>query len=202
MFVQHVETDQRAVANATVNGIKFQFKAGEFFQNNPFALPIMVEHVIERATMDKSCTNLIDAYCGSGLFSLCAAHKFESVYGVEVSELAVKAAISSAKVNNIHNVKFTAGKSEAIFKEVEHLDRDKTVIIIDPPRKGCDELFLTQLSVYKPKRIVYVSCDPATQARDARIIVDDGYTIVDVTPFDLFPQTRHIENVITFTRNE
>lgn len=202
---RRVETDNRAIANATVNGIKFQFRAGEFFQNNPFALPLMVDHVIEQAIKQHngvSCSSLIDTYCGSGLFALCAASRFDNVYGVEISEIAVKAAIKSAVLNDIDNAHFTAGKSEAIFKQVEHLDRDRTVMVIDPPRRGCDGIFLKQLSTFKPHKLVYVSCDPATQARDARIIVDDGYAIVDVTPFDLFPQTRHIENVITFVRND
>ena len=91
--------------------------------------------------------------------------------------------------------------SEAIFSKVQDLPRDNTVIIIDPPRKGCDELFLTQLINFNPKKIVYVSCDPATQARDTTSIVAGGYQVRDITPFDLFPQTRHIENVITFIRD-
>lgn len=73
-----------------------------------------------------------------------------------------------------------------------------TVVVVDPPRAGCSESFLKQLDAFGPARVVYVSCDPATQARDARVLVDSGYRIVDVTPFDLFPQTRHIESVIVF----
>lgn len=90
--------------------------------------------------------------------------------------------------------------SEAIFSKVQDLPRDNTVIILDPPRKGCDDSFLNQLIKFYPKKICYVSCDPATQARDAKIIIEGGYKIIDVTPFDLFPQTRHIENVIVFIR--
>lgn len=196
----HIETDQRAIANQTVNGIKFQYKAGEFFQNNAFALPLMVDHVIEQAIEGGEMLNLIDTYCGSGLFALCAAKHFEVVYGVEVSDAAIKAAGKTAKANGIKNVNFVCGQSEAIFSNVQHLDRDKTVMIIDPPRKGCDQQFLDQLALYSPKKCVYVSCDPATQARDAKEIVKFGYKITNVTPMDLFPQTRHIENVITFVR--
>ena len=81
-----------------------------------------------------------------------------------------------------------------------HLPPQSTCIVIDPPRKGCDEVFLKQLFEFGPCKVVYVSCDPATQARDAQAIVAAGYDIIDCTPFDLFPQTRHIENVITFLK--
>lgn len=195
-----VETDHRKVISQSVGGVQFKFKAGEFFQNNAFVLPIMVDHVISQATA-VNCTHLIDTYCGSGLFAISAAKKFETVFGVEVSDLAVKAAVSNAKLNDVTNVQFICGVSERIFSKVSHFPRDNTVIIIDPPRKGCDEPFLKQLFSFLPKAIVYVSCDPATQARDAKEIVAAGYNVVDVTPFDLFPQTRHIENVMTFVRN-
>jgi tRNA/tmRNA/rRNA uracil-C5-methylase (TrmA/RlmC/RlmD family) len=109
--------------------------------------------------------------------------------------------VTNAKLNNVTNVEFICGVSERIFSKVSHFPRDNTVIIIDPPRKGCDEPFLKQLFAFLPKALVYVSCDPATQARDAKEIVAAGYSIVDVSPFDLFPQTRHIENVMTFVRN-
>ena len=195
-----VETDNRKIISQSVGGVQFKFKAGEFFQNNAFVLPLMVDHVISQATA-VGCTHLIDTYCGSGLFAISAAKKFETVFGVEVSDLAVKAAVSNAKLNDVTNVEFICGVSERIFSKVSHFPRDNTVIIIDPPRKGCDEPFLRQLFSFLPKALVYVSCDPATQARDAKDIVAAGYSIVDVTPFDLFPQTRHIENVMTFVRN-
>jgi 23S rRNA (uracil1939-C5)-methyltransferase/tRNA (uracil-5-)-methyltransferase len=122
------------------------------------------------------------------------------VYGVEVSDLAVRAAEESARINKIKNVQFVAGSSEAIFLKVKHLERSKTVIVLDPPRKGCDSIFLSQLFEFSPKLIVYVSCDPATQARDAKEIINAGYDVIDITPFDLFPQTRHIENVMSFLK--
>lgn len=194
----YVTTDHREIIEQTVCGVKFRFKAGEFFQNNPFVLPLMVEHVLQKAFGDGDCKNLVDTYCGSGLFSLCAANKFQRVFGVEVSDLAVKAATENAKLNNLGNTNFLCGSSDAIFEKIQHLPAKDTVIIIDPPRKGCDESFLQQLFSYRPKRMVYVSCDPATQARDTKSIIAHNYKILDVTPFDLFPQTRHIENVITF----
>ena len=193
-------TDQRASVSHTLGDIKFYFKAGEFFQNNYHVLPLLVDYVVQVAQGD-GCNRLIDAYCGSGLFALSASKYFESVSGVEVSEIAVNAAIETAKLNGITNSEFLCGSSENIFSKVSHLPADQTVIILDPPRKGCDEVFLNQLVSFRPKKIVYVSCDPATQARDAKFVVSNGYSIQKVQPFDLFPQTRHIENVITFIRN-
>jgi tRNA/tmRNA/rRNA uracil-C5-methylase (TrmA/RlmC/RlmD family) len=195
-----IVTNHKYMMTQTVNGITFKFKAGEFFQNNPYILPHLVDHVVRQATMDGECENLVDTYCGSGLFSLCASAKFKHVFGVEINPPAVDAATENAIANGITNAVFKLGKSEEIFKVVRHLRGSKTAVVVDPPRTGCDELFLNQLFRFAPQKIVYVSCDPATQARDARAIVDAGYMITDVTPFDLFPQTRHIENVITFAR--
>lgn len=193
--------DMQEVVQAGGRNVTFTFKAGEFFQNNPHVLPLMVDHVLSLARGD-GVEHLIDAYCGSGLFSLCGSQSFVSVTGVEVSDLAVRAATSNARSNGIANAKFLCGSSEAIFDKVQHLPRDQTVIILDPPRKGCDRLFLSQLFAFGPKKIVYVSCDPATQARDIKMIVEEGkYHITDITPFDLFPQTRHIENVVALVRD-
>ncbi len=214
----HVVTDHRQNITQTVEGVAFRYRASEFFQNNPHILGAMVRHVVEQAAAphsteqhaadrdnsssnsSSSCSYLIDAYCGSGLFSLVAASRFRGVYGVELSKLAVDAATENARCNKIINAQFLCGQSEAIFAKVWHLPRDDTVMILDPPRKGCDEPFLRQLFEFGPRRVVYVSCDPATQARDAKSIVAAGYAVTDVRPFDLFPQTRHIENVMTFER--
>jgi 23S rRNA (uracil1939-C5)-methyltransferase/tRNA (uracil-5-)-methyltransferase len=194
-----VETDPRKVVSQRVGDVMFRFKAGEFFQNNAFILPLLVEHVLAQAKGD-GCIHLIDTYCGSGLFAITAATQFDSVYGVEVSDLAVRAAIANAELNKLKNVQFMTGVAEQIFSTVRHLNADQTVIIIDPPRKGCDDVFLNQLFQFRPKKLVYISCDPSTQARDTKAILAAGYTIKDCTPFDLFPQTRHIENVLTFVR--
>lgn len=147
---------------------------------------------------------LIDAYCGSGLFSLSAADHFSSVVGIEVSTRAVTAAKQNAAANGIDNVSFICGKVESLFEEVYNIQAKNaagaTTVIIDPSRKGCDHSFLNQLIIFGPERVVYVSCNPATQARDARVLLDNGYIISRVTPFDMFPHTKHIENVLTFER--
>lgn len=117
---------------------------------------------------------------------------------MEISELAVLSARRNAELNGIENCHFRAGDAADIFAGISHLPGKETVVIIDPPRKGCDADFLEQLFAFRPARVVYVSCDPATQARDARAFVDSGYAIEEIQPFDLFPMTRHVENVIVF----
>ena len=120
--------------------------------------------------------------------------------GVEVSEDAVVKARENAKSNGLSNCEFTAGSSEIIFAKVP-FSPDETALIIDPPRKGCDEAFISQLLAFAPRRVVYVSCGPDTQARDLQMILASGkYALEEVQPFDLFPQTRHIENIAVLVR--
>lgn len=203
-----VVTDPLQVVSERVRHLDLQFRAGDFFQNNPYVLPLMVEHVLQEATAPSTPGGadrprfLVDAYCGGGLFALSAAELFEEVIGVEVSEGSVASAKENAERNGIENCDFTANDSAAIFKRIpEHFLPRETAMIIDPPRKGCDEPFLRQLLEFRPRRLVYVSCDPSTQARDAKFILADGaYRVTRVRPVDLFPQTRHIENVMSFER--
>ena len=196
--MEGVITDAKALVTERVGNRVFQFKAGEFFQNNPFILPTFANYVTDQAS--DGSRYLIDAYCGAGLFSLTAADRFEKVIGIEVSAAAVTLADSNAALNSIRNAEFRNGEAEAIFAEVAEFPGAETSVVIDPPRRGCDEAFLRQLSDFAPSRIVYVSCDPSTQARDLKILEESGYEILEIQPFDLFPQTRHIENVVTLQR--
>ena len=193
--LEGVVTNPNQMVTEKVNGMIFQFKAGEFFQNNPFILPTLVKHVIESAQPQTS-NSLIDAYCGGGLFALSASSHFQKVAGIEISREGFEGARNNAVLNQVENVDFYLGDASTIFSEVGSLPRPCS-LIIDPPRKGCDKDFLKQTLEFSPTRIVYVSCDPSTQARDAKILVEAGYKILRVQPFDLFPQTRHIENVLT-----
>ena len=119
--------------------------------------------------------------------------------GVEISESAVRWAQANCKISGIHNARFVIGKAEAIFNGLK-FQAEYTAMVIDPPRKGCDDEFLHQTLSFGPKRIIYVSCDPCTQARDAKLLIAGGYRVCKVQPFDLFPQTRHIESVLTLER--
>jgi len=136
-----VEVDNRKLITERVGNLIFKFKAGEFFQNNAYILPKLVDYVISesRGVGGDPPRFLVDAYCGSGLFSIASAHSFEKTFGVEISRLAVNAAINNAKINNITNAEFMCGEAERIFDRVRHLPRDETAVLLDPPRKGCDE---------------------------------------------------------------
>lgn len=215
-----VETNHNVYVNTTVKDLVFRFQAGNFFQNNPFMLPKMVDLVVDAATKTspsgKTMTHLIDCYCGSGLFAIGSSRSFDVCVGIEVNKMAVEEARENAALNGIQNCDFVSASAEAIFlskdpvritKEGDDKDllvgdfpRESTVVVVDPPRKGCSEEFLQQLNEYGPGRVVYMSCDPATQARDTKFLVSFGYEVVSVQPFDLFPQTRHIECLAVFER--
>ena len=178
-----------------MGGLTFQFKAGDFFQNNPFILEDFTNYAVQEAAAG-GARFLIDAYCGGGLFTLFGSQHFDQCAGVEINEYAILLAKANADANRIANCNFLQSSAEAIFDNVE-FPREQTAVLLDPPRKGCDSLFLDQLVNFRPVRVVYVSCDPATQARDLVPLCNAGYRILKVQPFDLFPQTRHIENVVT-----
>lgn len=189
--LQGVITDNRQVVSEKVGELTLKFVAGEFFQNNPFILPELLDFAICEA---KGSKYLVDAYCGVGGFALWGARHFEKVMGVEISENSILCAKENAKSNNISNCEFISGKAEKIFAEIP-FKGEETSMVIDPPRAGCDEAFLEQLIAFSPKKLVYVSCGPDTQARDLKYLVARGYKILKLQPFDLFPQTRHVENV-------
>ncbi len=193
-----VLTQPKELAREEVAGVRFEFQAGDFFQNNPFILPAFVEHVINEAEAS-GARSLIDAYCGSGLFGLCAAGRFESISGVEVSDTAVAKAKHNADLNGFTNCQFIAADARHIFAGITLAAQD-TVVIVDPPRAGCSEGFLEQLFAFGPRAVVYVSCNPPTQMRDLVLFTEAGYTLKRVKPFDLFPQTRHLECVMTLVK--
>lgn len=187
------------IAVEDVDGVRFEFQAGDFFQNNPFILPKFVRHAIDEAKAT-GAKHLVDAYCGSGLFAISAARDFESVIGVEISETAVKKAAHNAEINSLTNCRFIAADAQHVFKDVPHAGAD-TVVIIDPPRAGSSPEFLQQLFAFNPKGVVYISCNPATQMRDLVLFTEAGFKLGTVQPFDLFPQTKHLECVMTLSRD-
>lgn len=195
--LEGVTSDNRAIVMERVGEKTFQFVAGEFFQNNPHVLPDLVSYALEQAAGPRF---LVDAYCGVGVFGLCGADRFERVAGIEVNPSAIELARTNARINGVENVDFVAGSAEAIFAGLD-FPGDETTVLLDPPRKGCDEVFLGQLFAFAPVRIVYVSCGPDTQARDLKSLLAAGYRLERVQPFDLFPQTRHVENVVTLARS-
>jgi tRNA/tmRNA/rRNA uracil-C5-methylase (TrmA/RlmC/RlmD family) len=178
--------------------LQLHFLARDFFQNNPFILPAFTAYVREQAA-GSGARFLVDAYCGSGLFALSCAPAFERVAGVELSATSVRFATENAAANGIANATFLAADASQIFAGLT-FPAGEAAVIIDPPRKGCDEQFLAQLFAFGPRAVVYVSCDPATQMRDLKGFLAAGYRLTAVQPFDLFPQTRHLECVITLVK--
>ncbi len=193
-----VERDARATAREVVGDVKFDFQAGEFFQNNPFILEKFTGYVGEKA-LAGGARFLVDAYCGAGLFGLCLAGRFEKVLGVEVNEAGASWAKRNVELNGLKNVRILQADAEEIFKEID-TPAEETAVVIDPPRKGCTPEFIAQLVAYGPQRIVYVSCDPATQVRDYKLLREACYKLEEVQPFDLFPHTRHVECVMVLVK--
>ena len=193
-----VELNHRSPVSERVGDLTFNFLAGDFFQNNPFILESFTGHAAEQAR-GPGQKYLLDAYCGSGLFGLTLARHFDQVVGIELSETSADWARRNAKTNRIDNATFIAASAENLFAEITFPSME-TSVLIDPPRKGCSPDFLEQLFAFGPSRVVYVSCNPATQMRDLKSFLEEGYKIESIQPFDLFPQTRHLECVIALSR--
>jgi len=193
-----VSTHPQEVVSETVAGIRFRFPAGEFFQNNPSILPAFAGYVRDEARAS-GARCLIDAYCGSGLFCLSAAKDFEQAVGIEVSEQSVAHAKENARANGLENARFILGDAAELFSQID-FQGSESAVVIDPPRKGSSEAFLSQLLAFSPRCIVYVSCNPATQMRDLKLLLAGGYAIDKIQPFDLFPQTRHLECIVSLRR--
>ena len=128
------------------------------------------------------------------MFAIGAAESFERVEGVDINSSAIELAQANARINGLGHLRFLVGEADAIFSKVD-FSGSECAVVIDPPRTGCSPEFLEQLVAFAPRRIVYVACDPSTQARDACILGKKGYRVIRIQPFDFFPQTRHIENV-------
>lgn len=196
---QAVETHPTNAISQSIGSLDFHFLAGDFFQNNPFVLQQFTSHVADQAA-STSNKYLLDTYCGSGLFALSLADRFDHVTGIEVSVTSADWARFNAKSNQISNASFITASAETIFKDVNY-EAKETTVVIDPPRSGSSKEFLDQLLEFSPSLIIYVSCNPATQTRDLKLILQSGYTINRIQPIDLFPQTQHMECVITLELN-
>jgi tRNA/tmRNA/rRNA uracil-C5-methylase (TrmA/RlmC/RlmD family) len=172
-----------------------------FFQNNFFLLPKLVETVREFLKAGGS-RHLIDLYCGVGFFGIEAASVVDSFVGVEYDKLAIAAARQNAATRNIANGEFIAAQVEDVLPELlQKFSPEKTSVILDPPRKGCWPATLELLRATKPAQVIYVSCHPATMARDLNILCADGvFELAQVQPLDMFPQTQHVECVADLRR--
>ena len=167
-----------------------------FFQNNFFLLPQLVE-TVKAFIKEGGVRHLIDLYCGVGFFGIEMADVVENFVGVEYDALAIKAARQNAASQKINNGVFIAAKAEDKLPELlQQLPADKTAVLLDPPRKGCWPSLLELLRTQRPAQVIYVSCHPATMARDLNVLCGDGvFELARVQPLDMFPQTQHVECV-------
>lgn len=184
----------RDVIYDNIGEIKFAISARSFFQVNPKQTKVLYDQAMHYAGLNGEET-VIDAYCGIGTISLFLAKKADHVYGVEIVPEAIEDARANAELNKLDNVTFEVGQAEKIIPAWYDQGIRADVIVVDPPRKGCDEALLQTMIDMQPKRIVYVSCNPATLARDLKVLEAGGFKTVEVQPVDMFPQTMHVECV-------
>ena len=185
-----------------IGDVKYQISPLSFFQVNPVQTEKLYGLALEYAGLEGNET-VWDLYCGIGTISLFLAQKAKKVYGVEIIPQAIEDARNNAKINGIENAEFFVGKAEEVLPEYyaqyEKKHGEKAyadVIVVDPPRKGCDETLLNTMVKMRPERIVYVSCDSATLARDLKYLCENGYEVKRVKPVDQFPCTVHVEVII------
>ncbi len=180
-------------------GLTFKISLHSFYQINRKQAQCLYQKALELAKPDKDSV-LVDMYCGAGTIGLSAAKSSKSIYGIEIVEDAIKNAKENAKLNEITNAEFYCGNSSMGKKWLEQQKVKPDIIVVDPPRKGCDLTVLEDIKALAPKRIVYVSCDPATLARDVKILCDGEYTVKEAFPFDMFPKTAHVESICLLQR--
>lgn len=172
----------------------FKISPMSFYQTNPIQTEILYNKAIEFAKLDKDDI-LCDLYCGIGTIGIFASNKVKKVYGIEIVEEAVGAAKENAKINNVNNIEFMVGDVEKAFKVL--IDEKKIIpnaVIVDPPRRGLDNTTINKLNELELKKLVYISCNPATMARDLKML-EEKYDIKEIQPIDMFPYTSHVECV-------
>ena len=183
-----------------IGNVKYQISPLSFYQVNPVQTELLYGTALEYAGLTGN-EIVWDLYCGIGTISLFLAQKAQKVYGVEIVSQAIKDARRNAEINGIHNAEFFVGKAEEVLPEQfekKHVHAD--VIVVDPPRKGCDAVCLDTILKMRPERVVYVSCDSATLARDLRYLADGGYVVERGKCCDMFPGTVHVETVVELSR--
>ncbi|MBM6507728.1 MULTISPECIES: 23S rRNA (uracil(1939)-C(5))-methyltransferase RlmD [Staphylococcus] len=178
--------------------ITFNISDQSFYQINSHQTEKLYNQALEYAQLTGN-EIVLDTYCGIGTIGLYMAGKSKHVYGVEVVPSAIKDAEENATINQLENTTFVCGKAEEVILKWKAEGIRPDVVMVDPPRKGCDETFIKTLLELNPKRIVYISCNPSTQQRDAQLL-SQQYDLKEITPVDMFPQTTHIETVALFER--
>ncbi len=178
-----------------LNGMYFNISSKSFYQINPAQTKHLYDLAIQYANITKNDI-VVDLYCGTGTIGLLAAPHAKKVFGIEIVAPAIEDAKINAKNNGIDNIEFINADAKVGAKMLLDRHQHVDVVIVDPPRKGCDQATLEAINIFDPKRLVYVSCDPATLARDIKILSSYGYQIETIQPVDMFPMTNHVETVV------
>ncbi len=185
-----------------IGDIRFRISPHSFFQINPKQTKRLYDKVLEFAQLTGNET-VIDLYCGIGTISLYLAQNARKVYGIEIVPQAIEDAKVNAELNNIKNAEFYAGKAEEVLPRLYRQGLTRAdVVVVDPPRKGCDELTLSTIADINPARLIYVSCNPATLARDMKILKGYGFEPEIIQPTDMFPQSIHTESAVLLSKGE
>ena len=177
----------------------FRISAGSFYQVNPIQTEKLYSQALQMAELSGT-DSVLDAYCGTGTIGILAAKAAKNVIGVELNRQAVQDAIINAKINQVQNIRFVCDDAGKFLQKAAAKNEVPEVVIMDPPRAGSDEAFLSALVYASPKKVVYISCNPETQARDVRYLMKHGYKITNMQPVDLFPNTDHVENICCLER--
>lgn len=185
--------------NDNIGDLVFEISPLSFFQVNPVQTEVLYNKALEYANLGENDT-VFDIYCGIGTISLFLAQKAKKVYGIEIVEEAIKDAKINANINNLDNVEFYVGKAEEVVPKMYKQGKRANVVVVDPPRKGCDEKVLDTIISMQPDRVVYVSCNPSTLARDLNYLDERGYKCLEVQPVDMFPHSVHVECVVLMSR--
>ena len=180
-------------------GLRFRISPLSFYQVNRSQAEKLYTIAAELADLDKN-KNLLDLYCGTGTIGLSMADKVKSLIGVEIVPQAIEDAKRNAHENNISNAEFICADASLAAKDLEKRKLCPDCIVLDPPRKGCERSLIETVVGMQPERVVYVSCDPATLARDVKIFSELGYAVKRVVPVDMFPRTPHVETVVLMSR--
>ncbi|WP_414838696.1 23S rRNA (uracil(1939)-C(5))-methyltransferase RlmD [Carnobacterium sp. TMP28] len=184
----------------TLLGKTYEISHRSFYQVNPTQTEKLYTVILDFAGLTGEET-VIDAYSGIGTIALTLADNAKHVYGIESIEPAVENARANAALNNVENVTFEAGLAEEVMAEWSKQGRKADLVVVDPPRKGLEEAFIDAVIEIAPAKMIYVSCNPATLARDVALLIEGGYTAEKIQPVDLFPQTSHVESVTLLTKN-
>lgn len=179
----------------------FRISAKSFYQVNPIQTELLYKKAIELAALTGK-ERVIDAYCGIGTIGLIASDAAKEVLGIEVNPDAVRDAIRNAKANRVKNIQFYRADAGAYMVQMAEQDMRADVVLMDPPRAGSDEAFLSSVVKLSPERIVYISCNPETLARDLKYLKQKGYEVGKAWPYDMFPWTGHVESIVALHRTD